>query len=104
LQEQEQGLHAQLASIQRGVHQVEALISYCARVREQLHTFDIDEKRLASQALAIQVTWAMEQPLQVKGSLPLDEGPIVSSTVNGVMRPPFSAGSNQAGGIVTCMA
>jgi site-specific DNA recombinase len=104
LQDQEQSLHAQLASVQHGVHQVEALISYCTRVRQQLQTFDINEKRLALQALAIQVTWAMEQPLQVKGTLPLDEGSIVSSTAKGVMRPPFSAGSNQAGGIVTCMA
>ncbi len=82
---------------------VDQFIDYCARVRSRLLTFSCMEKRLALQALEIQVTWAAEQPLTIQGSIPL-EGEIMSNTANGVMRPPFSAESNQAGATVTCMA
>jgi hypothetical protein len=71
---------AQLVNVARGLAQMEMLISYCARVRERLQTFDLEEKRMALQALAVQVTWAIDQPWQVKGSLPLEEGVILSST------------------------
>jgi hypothetical protein len=57
------------------VGQVEALIDYCARVRERLQTFDVAEKRLAFEALDIRVTWTPGQPLTVTGTIPLDMTP-----------------------------
>jgi hypothetical protein len=104
LLDQQDRLHAQRGQAQHSVQQVETLIRYCQRVRERLQRFDGDEKRLALQALAIQVTWAIDRALSIRGSVPLEEGALVSGTAKGVMRPPFSAGSNQAGAIVTCMA
>lgn len=103
LQEQQAQYEAEVDHLKSASDRVDRLIDYCARVQSRLQTFSCAEKRIALQALDIQVAWAAEQPLTVQGSIPVD-GAIVSSTANGVMRPPFSAGSNQAGGIVTCMA
>lgn len=105
LLEQQQSMLSQIDSIQRGMYQVGRLIEYCARVKQHLRTLDFQEKRLVLQALDIRVTWASDHPIKIGGSIPLEnEGAFLSSTANGVMRPPFSAGSNQAGGIVTCKA
>jgi hypothetical protein len=104
LQEQQQNVQAQIDSVQGGMVQVGALIDHFARVRGRLQTFDFNEKRQALQALNIQVLWASDHPLQISGSIPLEESAIVYNSSKGVMRPPFSAGSNQAGAIVTCMA
>jgi hypothetical protein len=97
LQEQQAQYEAEVDHLKSASDRVDQLIDYCARVQSRLQTFSCAEKRIALQALDIQVAWAAEQPLTVQGSIPVD-GAIVSSTVNGVMRPPFSAGSNQAGG------
>jgi hypothetical protein len=45
-----------IEAIGQTVGQVEALTDYCARVRQQLHTFDIPEKRVALEALDVLVT------------------------------------------------
>jgi site-specific DNA recombinase len=79
LHEQQQSVQAQLDSVHQGMAQVAGLIDYCARVRASLQTFDVTEKRLALQALAIQATWASDQPLQITGSLPLEEETIASN-------------------------
>jgi site-specific DNA recombinase len=79
LHEQQQSVQAQLDSVHQGMAQVVGLIDYCARVRASLQTFDVTEKRLALQALAIQATWASDQPLQITGSLPLEEETIASN-------------------------
>ncbi len=42
----------------------------CARVRQQLQTFDGAEKRRACEALNIRVHWTPGVPLQIDGSIP----------------------------------
>jgi hypothetical protein len=101
LHEQQAQCDAAIALLQSTIVRVDQLIDECARVRSGLQTLSYEEKRGALQALDIQVTWAEGQPLTVKARIALE---IASNTGKGVMRPPFSAGSNQAGGIVTCMA
>jgi hypothetical protein len=110
IQQRRQALHAQraqceaeVARFRSNIVRVDQLIDYRARVRSRLQTFSCAEKRLALQALDIQATWSAEMPLTIQGSIPI-EGEIMYSTAKGVMRPPFSAGSNQAGASVTCMA
>jgi site-specific DNA recombinase len=66
---------AKLEAIGQAVGRVEALIDYCARVRERLQTFDVAEKRLAFEALDIRVTWTPGQPLTMTGTIPLDMTP-----------------------------
>jgi len=71
---------ASLQAIGEAVQQVEALIGYCARVRQALQTFDHAEKRMALEALHIWVRWTPGQPLAIQGSIPLgDIVPIASS-------------------------
>jgi chromosome segregation ATPase len=66
-------LQARLEGIGQALGQVEALIGYCERVRQRLHTFDTLEKRLALDALNIQVTWTPGQPLAIQCTIPLGE-------------------------------
>jgi site-specific DNA recombinase len=61
-----------MEAIGAAVARVEALIDYCARVRQRLQTFDEAEKRLALDALEIRVTWIPQQPLDIQGSIPID--------------------------------
>jgi site-specific DNA recombinase len=70
---QQAALQARLQGIGEAIGQVEALVGYCERVRQRLHTFDILEKRLALDALDIQVTWTPGQPLAIQGTIPLGE-------------------------------
>jgi hypothetical protein len=51
--------------------QVEALIRYCAHVRQRLQTSDEREKRIVLEAPDIRATWAPNQPLAIQGSIPL---------------------------------
>jgi len=65
---------ARLDDHARQLHQARAdtasLREYCARVRAKLHRFTIDEKRLALEALDIQVTWpGPGQKLQIEGNV-----------------------------------
>src|SRR5262249_54498266 len=67
---------ARLDAEQRLIEQAElktaSLIEYCARVRAQLHYFTLAEKRQALEALNLTVTWHPEQPIEIRGSIPLD--------------------------------
>jgi site-specific DNA recombinase len=64
-------LQARIETLGEVVGQVEALISYCARVSQRLQTFNSAEKRLAFEALNILVTWAPGQDLKLEGTIPL---------------------------------
>jgi chromosome segregation ATPase len=67
--------HARQATLQaigEAVQQVEALVGYCARVRQALQTIDAGEKRRAFEALNIRVTWTPGQALVIHGSIPMD--------------------------------
>jgi site-specific DNA recombinase len=59
---------------------VEALTGYCARVRQQLQTFDNTEKRLAMEALKIRVIWRPGEPLAIEGSILLGDIIPIAST------------------------
>jgi site-specific DNA recombinase len=63
----------QLEAIGAAVQQVDALTVYCSRVRQQMHTFDQAEKRLAIEALDIRLSWIPGQPLTIQGSIPLGQ-------------------------------
>jgi site-specific DNA recombinase len=63
----------QLEAIGAAVQQVDTLTAYCARVRQQLQTFDQAEKRLAIEALDIRVSWIPGQPLTIQGSIPIGQ-------------------------------
>ncbi len=64
---------ARLELIGAAVGQVETLINYCARVRQELQTFDGAEKRHTLEALDIRASWTPGQPLAIQGTIPLDE-------------------------------
>lgn len=87
---QQTALQARLEGIGEALGQVEALIGYCERVRQRLHTFDITEKRLASEALDIQVNWSQGQPLAIQGPIPLSE--IVPTPARMYILPPRHGG------------
>jgi site-specific DNA recombinase len=73
LQVQQSALRAQLDTIEQSVGHVDALIGYCERVHRRLQTCDDAEKRLAFEALDIRITWTPNQPLEIQGSIPIDE-------------------------------
>jgi site-specific DNA recombinase len=56
LQAEHTACQRQLEAIGAAVQQVDALMAYCARVRQRLQTFDQAEKRLAIEALDIRVS------------------------------------------------
>jgi site-specific DNA recombinase len=77
---QQAACQAKLEAIGQAVKQVEVLMGYCARVRQQLQTFDEAEKRRALEARDIRVRWTPGQHFTIEGSIPLDEiVPIASS-------------------------
>jgi len=49
-----------------------SLVEYCQRVRNTLRQFSTEEKRLALEALNISVVWHPENPLEIRGSIPID--------------------------------
>jgi hypothetical protein len=59
--------------------QTEALVDYCARVRDRLDTFSLAERQIAFDALAFKVRWFPGEPLRIEASIPFDE--IVSQPV-----------------------
>jgi len=73
LQAEQAACQRQLEAIGAAVQQVDALIADCARVRQQLQTFDQAEKRLAIEALDIRVSWIPEQPLTIQGNIPFGQ-------------------------------
>ena len=80
---QRQQLQTRLDTIGQAVEHVEALIGYCARVRQKLQAFDAAEKGLAFAALNVRVTWTPGQPLAIEGSIPLGEIVPLSLEVTG---------------------
>jgi hypothetical protein len=73
LLEQRQQLQTKLQTIGEAVDRAEALMGYCARVRQRLERFDSAEKRLAFEALNVRVTWTLGQPLAIEGTIPLSQ-------------------------------
>jgi len=66
---------ARLDDQQRLLEQTEletaSLVEYCARVRSELQTFTLEEKRRALEALSITAVWHPEQPPEIHGSIPV---------------------------------
>jgi site-specific DNA recombinase len=89
-------LLAEEESIQESLRRVadheahmESLKTYCRQVRSQLKSLDIPMKRLALEALDIQVTWTPGEPIRIDGGIPLDN--IASITPLAHSTPPISA-------------
>jgi hypothetical protein len=72
------------------VTQLEALETYCAVVSRQCKRFDFDGKRLALQALDIQVT-ANGRKWHLQGRIPMDDAGVMTRTSEGktVSIPPW---------------
>jgi site-specific DNA recombinase len=64
-----QALLTRRAALQHTLGQADALVDYCARVRERLQTFSLEEQHCAFDALAMQATWLPNQPLRIQASL-----------------------------------
>ena len=66
-----------LAEQQRLIEQTEletvSLMEYCARVRAELQHFTLEEKQRALEALGITVVWHPDTPLDIFGSVPIQE-------------------------------
>jgi hypothetical protein len=73
LHDQAQAWQTKMEAIGQAAGQVGMLIDYCARVRQNLTTFDAADKRRALEALGVQVTWTPGQPLIIKGRIPLGD-------------------------------
>jgi hypothetical protein len=54
----------------------QTLIDYCAKVREHLKACTFEEKRLAFEALDLQITWTPGKPLRIEGCIPTE--PVMS--------------------------
>ena len=72
-------IEQRLAEQQMGVTQLEALETYCAQVSRQCERFDFDGKRLALEALDIQVT-ANGREWHLDGRIPVDDAGVVTQT------------------------
>ena len=48
-----------------------SLTAYCTRVRKNLRSFSMEEKHLALDALNITVIWYPDNPLEIRGSIPV---------------------------------
>jgi site-specific DNA recombinase len=94
LQAEQAACQRQFEAIGASVQQVDALIAYCARVRQRLQTFDQIEKRLAIEALDIRVSWIPGQPLTIQGSIPLGQ---IAAIPSGWSVPPTLAGRTAPG-------
>jgi site-specific DNA recombinase len=56
-----------------------SLAAYCQPPAGNLQRFDLAEKRLALEALGITVVWHPDKPLEIRGSIPIEE--IVSNAI-----------------------
>jgi hypothetical protein len=79
-------VQARLAEIERRLAaqhtvlaQLDALETYCTQVSRQLERFDFDGKRLALEALDIQVT-ANGRDWHLQGTIPLDDAGVLTQT------------------------
>ena len=50
-----------------------SLMEYCARVRPELHTFTMDEKRRVLEMLGIMVVWHPDRKPEMRGSISVEE-------------------------------
>jgi site-specific DNA recombinase len=73
------GIEQRLAEQQLVVTQLETLETYCARVSRQCERFDFDGKRLALEALDIQVT-ASGREWQLQGRIPVPDAGVLTQT------------------------
>ena len=68
---------ARLDEQQRLMEEVEleiaSLMGYCARVRSELQTFTIDEKRRVLEMLGITVVWHPDRKPEIHGSISVEE-------------------------------
>ncbi len=64
-------LDAQQQLLEQVELETASLVKYCQRVRDTLHRFDNEEKRLALNALNITVVWHPDKPLEIQGSIPV---------------------------------
>jgi chromosome segregation ATPase len=92
-------LLAEEESIQESLRRVadqeaymESLKTYCRQVQSQLTSLDIHKKRLALEALDIQVTWTPGEPIRIDGGIPLDN--IASIAPPAHSTPPMSASTS----------
>jgi len=60
--------------LEHAVLEMASLTTYCARVRENLGDFSMEEQRLAMDALNISVVWHPDKPLKMRGSIPVGVG------------------------------
>jgi site-specific DNA recombinase len=72
LEGERQSVCAKREALQQARGQTEALETYCARVRDRLTTFSVEEQQLAFDALAVMVRWMPGEPLHIEASIPLD--------------------------------
>jgi hypothetical protein len=72
LETERQGLLSKRETLQQTMGQTDALETHCARVRDRLTTFSIEEQQVAFDALALKVCWIPSEPLQIDASIPLD--------------------------------
>ena len=72
-------IEQRLAEQQMIVTQLEALETYCAQVSRQCERFDFDGKRLALEALDIQVT-ANGREWQLQGRIPVNDAGVMTQT------------------------
>jgi hypothetical protein len=76
-------LHAERATVQARLDaighldsQAQALVAYCERVRQNLHTFTAAERRRALDALDVRVFWTPGEPLKIEATIPLSDDAI----------------------------
>jgi site-specific DNA recombinase len=72
-----QALERQRETIWHTLKDMESLITYCERLRQEYQTLDAQEKRRVFNALGLRVTWTPGQPLAFHAKIPLGEGKVV---------------------------
>jgi hypothetical protein len=65
---------AELDGLSDSIVHIDALLTYCPHVCERLKIFNVRVKQLVLDVLDIQLTWAVDQALVVRESLPIGDG------------------------------
>jgi site-specific DNA recombinase len=79
IEAQQQELDTRIAQVAQAETDIHTLIAYCERVRANLTTFDIPTKRLALEALNIQVSWTPGERPRITGKIPVDKIETIAS-------------------------
>ena len=66
-----------IAVAEQAKAQVAQLTDYVTRIAHRLSRFSYEEKRLALDALNVQVTWAVDQDIAKTGAIPLEVAPSI---------------------------